>query len=59
MMEKFLIDLKKEFSREDDKTMKVAKLKKVKQESRTMEQFIQEFKKIAKGSGYEKRLLVE
>jgi len=37
MMEKFLIDLKKEFSREDDKTMKVAKLKKVKQESRTME----------------------
>ena len=53
------MDLKKELSREDNKTMKVAKLKKVKQESRTMEQFIQEFKRTTRGSGYKKKLLVE
>ena len=36
----FLSDLKKEFGREDDKIMKVAKLKKVEQESKTIEEFV-------------------
>jgi len=30
----FLVDLKKEFGRKDDETMKVAELKKVEQENR-------------------------
>ena len=36
----FLADLKKEFRREDDKTMKVAELKKIDQENRTMKEFV-------------------
>ena len=41
IVEKFLINLKKEFDKEDDKIMKVTELKKVKQGSITMEKFMQ------------------
>ncbi len=41
---KFLVNLKKEFGRGDNKTMKVAELKKVDQRSRTIEEFVQKFK---------------
>ena len=37
---KFLMDLKKKFSSRDNKTIKVAELKKVKQESRTIKEFV-------------------
>ena len=43
IIEKFLSDLKKEFRREDNKTMKVTEFKKVEQESRIIEEFVQEF----------------
>ena len=57
---KFLSDLKKEFSRGDDKIIKVVELKKVKQKSKTIKEFVQEFKRVVKSSGYYKeRLLVE
>jgi len=36
----FLSDLKEEFRGEDDKTIKVAELKKVKQGSRMMKEFV-------------------
>ena len=36
----FLADLKKKFSEGDDKTIKVAELKKVEQESRMIEKFV-------------------
>ena len=39
--------------------MKVVELKKVEQRSETIEEFIQEFRRIAKESGYEGRLLIE
>ena len=39
--------------------MKVAELKKVKQRSRTIEEFIQKFRRAVRGSRYEKRPLVE
>jgi len=39
--------------------IKVAKLKNVKQESRIMEKFVQEFRRVARGSGYKERPLVE
>ena len=58
-VEKFLVDIKKEFGGRDEETVKVAELKRVKQEGRTMEEFVQEFRRVAKGSGYERRLLVE
>jgi len=49
----FLSDLKKEFDRKDDKTIKIAKLKRIDQGSKTMEEFVQEFKKVARKSRYE------
>ena len=58
-VEGFLADLKKEFGWEDNKTMKIAKLKKIKQENRTIEEFVQKFRRAAKKSGYKRKLLVE
>jgi len=57
--EEFLMSLKKEFGGEEEESVKVAELRKLEQEGRTMEEFIQEFKRAARGSGYEGRLLVE
>jgi len=37
---KFLLELKKKFSRGDKESVKVAKIKKVKQKDRTMEEFV-------------------
>ena len=56
---KILLDLKKEFGREDNKIMKVVELKKVEQGSRIIEEFVQEFRKIEKRSKYEERPLVK
>jgi len=50
------MELKKKFREEDEKSVKVAKLKKIEQEERTMKEFVQ---KIAKGSRYKRRALVE
>ena len=58
-IEKFLVDLKKEFGKGDNKTTTVAKLKKVKQRSKTIEKFVHKFRRIARGSYYKERLLVE
>ena len=52
-MREFLSDLKEEFDEEDDKIMKVVELKKLEQGSKTMEKFVQEFRRIARGSRYE------
>jgi len=49
---KFLLDLKEEFERGDDETVKVVELKKVEQGGKTMKEFVQEFKRAARGSGY-------
>ena len=58
-VKEFLIALKKEFSGEEEKLVKVAELRKLEQEERTMEEFVQEFKRAAKGSGYKGRLLIK
>ena len=55
----FLSDLKEEFSSGDDKMIKVTELKKIEQGSKTIEKFVQEFRRAAKESRYERRLLVE
>ena len=39
--------------------MKVVELKKVEQKSETMEEFMQEYRRVAKESGYERRSLIE
>ena len=39
--------------------MKVAELKKLEQGGRIIEEFVQEFKRVARGSRYKERLLIE
>ena len=58
-VEKFLTVLKKEFGGGEEEAVKAAELRKLEQGGKTMEEFIQEFKRAAKGSGYEERPLVE
>ena len=56
---KFLAEVKKEFGIGEEKSVKAAELRKLEQGGRTMEEFVQEFKRAARGSGYEGRPLVE
>ena len=56
---KFLAEIKKEFGGEDEKSIKVAELKRIEQGGRTMKEFVQDFKRVARGSGYEGHLLIE
>jgi len=58
-VEEFLSSLKKKFGRGEEELVKAAELRKLKQEGRMMKGFVQEFKRAARGSGYEGRLLVE
>ena len=55
----FLLDLKEEFREENNKTVKIAELKKIKQEGKTIEKFVQEFRRAARKSRYKRRLLVK
>jgi len=50
MVGEFLTDIKKEFGRGDEKTIKVTELKRLEQGEKTIEKFVQEFKRAAKGS---------
>ena len=59
MAEEFLTVLKKEFGGGEEEAVKVAELRKLEQGRRTMEEFVQEFKRAARGSGYEGRPLIE
>ena len=47
----FLLELKKEF-RKGDEVVKVAELKRIEQGGKTIEEFVQEFRRIAKESEY-------
>ena len=58
-VEEFLIDIRKEFGGGDEELAKIAELKRLEQEEKTIEEFVQEFRRIARKSGYERRLLVE
>ena len=49
----FLIEIKKEFGGGDKELVKVAELKRIEQGNRSIEEFVQDFKRIARGSGYE------
>jgi len=55
----FLADIKKEFGERDEKGVKVAELRRLEQESKMMEEFVQEFRRAARGSGYKERPLIE
>ena len=55
----FLAEIRREFGGGDEESVKVAELKKIEQGGRMMEEFVQDFKRTARGSGYEERPLVE
>ena len=55
----FLAEIKKEFGGEEEESVKVAELRKLEQGRKTMEEFVQEFKRAARESGYKRRPLVE
>ena len=57
-VEEFLTSLRKEFGGEEEESVKAAELRKIEQGGRTMEEFVQEFKRAARGSGYKGRPLV-
>ena len=57
--EELLMSLKKKFGEEEEESVKAAELRKLEQGGRMMEEFVQEFKRAARGSGYEGRPLVE
>ena len=59
MAEEFSVELKKNFKGRDKKVVKVAELKRLEQEEKIIEEFIQEFWKTARRSGYKRRLLIE
>jgi len=58
-IEEFLAEIKREFGGGEEESVKAVELRKMEQGGKTMEEFIQEFKKVARGSGYEERPLVE
>ena len=57
--EELLMSLKKKFGGEEEELVKAVELRKLEQGGRTMEEFVQEFKRVARGSRYEGRPLVE
>jgi len=48
----FLAEIKKEFGGGDKESVKIAELKKIEQGGRMMEEFVQDFKRVARVSGY-------
>jgi len=55
----FLAAIKKEFERGEEESVKVAELKKLEQGGKTMEEFVQEFRKVARESEYKECSLIE
>ena len=58
-VEEFLTSLRKEFGGEEEESVKAAELRRIEQGGKTMEEYVQEFKRAVRGSGYEERPLVE
>ena len=58
-VEEFLTSLKKEFGGGEEESVKAAELRKMEQGGRTMKEFVQEFKRAARGSEYRGRPLME
>jgi len=59
MVEEFLTSLRKKCGGGEEESVKVAELRRMEQGGKTMEEYVQEFKRTARGSRYEGRLLVE
>ena len=51
-VEEFFTNLRKKFGGGEEESVKAAELRKLEQGGKTMEEFVQEFKRVARGSGY-------
>ena len=58
-VEEFFTTLKKEFGGGEEESVKAAELRRMEQGGKTMEEYVQEFKRAVRESGYEGRPLVE
>ena len=58
-IEEFFTSMKKEFGGGEEEATKAAELRQLEQGGRSMEEFVQIFKRIVRGSGYEGRPLIE
>jgi len=59
IVEEFLLNLKKEFRGGKKELVKAVELRKLEQKGKTIEDFVQEFKRAARESGYKEQPLVE
>ena len=59
MAGEFLAEIRREFGGGDEESVKAAELKTIEQEGRTMEKFVQDFKRMVRGSSYEGCPLIE
>ena len=55
----FLANLKQKFRNGNNELVKITKLKKVEQELKIIEEFVQEFRRVIRGSSFEGRLLIK
>jgi len=55
----FLAYIKKKFGEKDKEMVKVTELKRIEQKGKTIEEFAQEFRRVARDSRYKGRLLVK
>ena len=58
-MGEFLVNLKQKFRNGNNELVKITKLKKVEQELKIIEEFVQEFRRVIRGSSFEGRLLIK
>ena len=58
-IEEFLVDIRKKFGGGDKQLVKVAELRRLEQGGKIIEKFVQKFRRAARESRYERRLLVE
>jgi len=58
-VEEFLTSLRKKFGGGEEESVKAVELRKLEQREKTMEEFVQEFKRAVRGSRYEGWPLME
>jgi len=59
MVEELLTKIRQEFGKFDGESRKVDELRMLEQKEKTVDEYVQEFKKAVRGSSYEGRALVE
>jgi len=57
--EQLFIKIRNDFGETSEEERKIEQLQMIKQGSRTCDEYVQEFKKVARGSGYERQPLIE